>query len=319
MQAAAAELALSETCFVVPTGASIFSLRWFTPSREVSLCGHGTLAAAHAVWSSGVAPLSSELTFSTLSGDLRVRPRLSSSAATYSNGRDVLAAPAAATSTNTPSPDCDTLATLSLPAHAPLSSLPPTSTLSSLYSALGLSANDVLDTAFDSATGKLIIEVADCARILSLAPTSSTLLAVNQQDTPPHTRVSGVSVTCLGAAHASTRTDDGDTVEQRTTISHVQHAAPSLPVQFSFHSRYFSPWNGLPYAGGEDPANGSSHTVLYPYWARKLGLEFCEAEAIVESRQGGRLWVNYTDATKLCVDITGGATTVCAGEFRLRT
>jgi len=46
MQAIAAENNLAETAFVVPDG-SDFSIRWFTPSVEVDLCGHATLAAAH--------------------------------------------------------------------------------------------------------------------------------------------------------------------------------------------------------------------------------------------------------------------------------
>ncbi len=46
MQAVAAEMQLSETAFVWPV-ADGWSLRWFTPTVEVSLCGHATLAAAH--------------------------------------------------------------------------------------------------------------------------------------------------------------------------------------------------------------------------------------------------------------------------------
>ncbi|HEY2030869.1 MAG TPA: PhzF family phenazine biosynthesis protein [Myxococcales bacterium] len=47
MQALAAELAQPATVFV---DASSLRLRWFTPKVELPLCGHGTLAAAHAVW-----------------------------------------------------------------------------------------------------------------------------------------------------------------------------------------------------------------------------------------------------------------------------
>jgi PhzF family phenazine biosynthesis protein len=46
MQAIAAENNLSETAFFVPAGGG-FELRWFTPEREVELCGHATLATAH--------------------------------------------------------------------------------------------------------------------------------------------------------------------------------------------------------------------------------------------------------------------------------
>lgn len=46
MQAVASELQLSETAFVVPRGDGEFDLRWFTPTVEVDLCGHATIAAA---------------------------------------------------------------------------------------------------------------------------------------------------------------------------------------------------------------------------------------------------------------------------------
>ncbi len=49
MQAIAAENNLSETAFTVPSERedADFDLRWFTPTSEVELCGHATLAAGH--------------------------------------------------------------------------------------------------------------------------------------------------------------------------------------------------------------------------------------------------------------------------------
>ena len=47
MQAVAAEVNLSETAFVAARPDGGFDLRWFTPTVEVDLCGHATLAAAH--------------------------------------------------------------------------------------------------------------------------------------------------------------------------------------------------------------------------------------------------------------------------------
>ncbi len=48
MQSVALEMALSETAFCVPSDApDEWSLRWFTPTTEVDLCGHATLATAH--------------------------------------------------------------------------------------------------------------------------------------------------------------------------------------------------------------------------------------------------------------------------------
>ena len=49
MQSIAAENNLSETAFVVIRGETA-NLRWFTPTQEVDLCGHATLAAAHVLF-----------------------------------------------------------------------------------------------------------------------------------------------------------------------------------------------------------------------------------------------------------------------------
>lgn len=52
MQAVAAEMGFPETAFLVPTNHH-FHIRWFSPTTEVNLCGHATLAAAHVLWESG--------------------------------------------------------------------------------------------------------------------------------------------------------------------------------------------------------------------------------------------------------------------------
>ncbi|HWQ81726.1 MAG TPA: PhzF family phenazine biosynthesis protein [Ignavibacteria bacterium] len=49
MQNIAAENNLAETAFVVPMGDQ-YEIRWFTPSTEVELCGHATLASAHVLF-----------------------------------------------------------------------------------------------------------------------------------------------------------------------------------------------------------------------------------------------------------------------------
>ena len=51
LQSIANELNLSETAFIVPAEDVDFHLRWFTPNAEVRLCGHATLATAHALFS----------------------------------------------------------------------------------------------------------------------------------------------------------------------------------------------------------------------------------------------------------------------------
>lgn len=50
LQQLAAQHGLSETAYYVPSANGRFHLRWFTPSREVDLCGHATLAAATVIF-----------------------------------------------------------------------------------------------------------------------------------------------------------------------------------------------------------------------------------------------------------------------------
>lgn len=69
MHNVAREMNLSETAFVIPRG-DVYALRWFTPTVEVDLCGHATLATAHVLWESGEAPADVALRFRTRSGVL---------------------------------------------------------------------------------------------------------------------------------------------------------------------------------------------------------------------------------------------------------
>ena len=72
MQSVAAEMNLSETAFVEPAAAG-WSLRWFTPTTEVSLCGHATLASAHVLWETGALRGDDAARFHTRSGMLSAR------------------------------------------------------------------------------------------------------------------------------------------------------------------------------------------------------------------------------------------------------
>lgn len=69
MQAIAAEFNLAETAFFAPEGDG-FRIRWFTPTQEVNLCGHATLAAGLVHFSEF--PLVSKVIFRSKSGTLRV-------------------------------------------------------------------------------------------------------------------------------------------------------------------------------------------------------------------------------------------------------
>jgi PhzF family phenazine biosynthesis protein len=70
MQSIAAENNLSETAFIVPEEGG-FRIRWFTPTVEVNLCGHATLATAHVLFHEFAYP-ADEILFYSRSGELKV-------------------------------------------------------------------------------------------------------------------------------------------------------------------------------------------------------------------------------------------------------
>lgn len=80
LQQVASELNLSETAYVTPLAGGTapwqecgrFSLRWFTPTNEVPLCGHATLATAHALLHC-LGNSNTRLEFETKSGTLVAR------------------------------------------------------------------------------------------------------------------------------------------------------------------------------------------------------------------------------------------------------
>lgn len=72
MQNVAMEMNLSETSFLHKE-VDGFSLRWFTPSVEIDLCGHATLASAHVLWESGILKPDEQARFHTRSGLLTAK------------------------------------------------------------------------------------------------------------------------------------------------------------------------------------------------------------------------------------------------------
>jgi PhzF family phenazine biosynthesis protein len=134
MQAVAREMNLAETAFLTPEDGG-FRLRWFTPSVEVDLCGHATLASAHWLWECGVLPGSEAARFHTRSGILT---------AARSDGWITLDFPAT-------------------PAR-------PVATPPGLDEALGTAAVGVAQSSFD-----YLVEVASEAAVRALAPDLAAL------------------------------------------------------------------------------------------------------------------------------------------------
>lgn len=70
MAAVAMEMNLSETAYLTPdiVDRGAYQLRWFTPTVEIALCGHATLASAHVLWEEGHLAPETPARFHTKSG-----------------------------------------------------------------------------------------------------------------------------------------------------------------------------------------------------------------------------------------------------------
>jgi len=129
MQHVAAEMNLSETAFLDPRDGG-WNLRWFTPTTEVDLCGHATLASAHVLWDTGRLVGDAAARFYTRSGELTATR----------DGKDI---------------------TLDFPATPP----EPADAPDGLIDALGIEPQHVGRSRFD-----YLVEVADAATVRDLVP-----------------------------------------------------------------------------------------------------------------------------------------------------
>jgi PhzF family phenazine biosynthesis protein len=96
MQKIAGENNLAETAFFVRKSPGAYDLRWFTPTAEVELCGHATLASAYVIFTL-LGPALNEVRFQTRSGELKV--------ARGPDGCNVMSLPSAASEAFAPPPD----------------------------------------------------------------------------------------------------------------------------------------------------------------------------------------------------------------------
>jgi PhzF family phenazine biosynthesis protein len=231
MQRVAAEMNLPETAYLRRIdGDGSWSLRWFTPTMEVDLCGHATLASAHALWEERILGESDTARFQTRSGLL--------TAVRAEENRIELNFPA------TPARDAET---------------PP-----QLEEALGATPLYVGSNDTD-----LLVEIATEAEVASLKPRLPLIAEIPLR---------GVIVTARASSAAGV----------------------------DFVSRFFAPQSGI----DEDPATGSAHCTLAPYWAPHLGkMSF---HALQLSPRGGDLHVTL-DGDR--VRLAGRAFTVLRGEL----
>ncbi|MFE5301987.1 PhzF family phenazine biosynthesis protein [Streptomyces sp. NPDC056632] len=146
LQKVAAEVNLSETAFahpLPPGGEADWALRWLTPTTEVDMCGHATLATAHVLHSTG-----------TATGTVRFAARCGILVATAEE---------------------DGTITLDFPT----SSLTPVPAPEGLASALGAEPVAVHDTA--AHIGDLVVELADEATVRGLTPDFAALATLSDR------------------------------------------------------------------------------------------------------------------------------------------
>lgn len=73
MQLIAREMNVAETAFLSKSDKADYNLKWFTPTTEVELCGHATIASLHFLFENTYVKNNSEIKFDTLSGILKCR------------------------------------------------------------------------------------------------------------------------------------------------------------------------------------------------------------------------------------------------------
>ena len=76
---------------------------------------------------------------------------------------------------------------------------------------------------------------------------------------------------------------------------------------YDFISRFFAPWVGI----NEDPVTGSAHTILAPYWAKKLGKK--EMKGYQMSQRGGEITVKILENNR--VQLIGKSMLILKGEL----
>jgi predicted PhzF superfamily epimerase YddE/YHI9 len=291
MHALAAELNLPKTAFLRRAAADQFHLRWFAADGEAELCGHATLASAHVLWEIGEAAPAGEISFLTRSGELRAR-RVGSG-----------------------------WIEIDFPAEVAVRE-----DRRSVAAALG-----VAPLWMGRNRLHFLVEVASEETVRALRPDFPRLAAA----LPP---ARGVMVTARAAAVEAVGAGaerDGGVVE--TARGGVEAAGNGVEAAagggveaagggveaagggveaagggveaaggYDFVSRYFAPLSGAP----EDPATGSSHCALGPYWAAKLGKT--DLLAYQASARGGWLRVRAAGPR---VQVAGQAVTVLRGEL----
>jgi predicted PhzF superfamily epimerase YddE/YHI9 len=220
LQRIAMENNLSETAYIVEEDGS-FLIRWFTPTVEVALCGHATLASGHVLFEHLGYSGDTILFHTRKSGDLKV-----------SRGR--AGGGTAGPGTHAGTGSGARPLTLNFPVDDPQPVDP--SSLGVLFEGLRIPSREL----YMGSTDYMVVLDSQQA-VLDLQPDFKRLAEASGR---------GVLMTARG--------EEAD-----------------------FVSRCFFPQSGI----DEDPVTGSAHTVLVPYWAKRLGKTTLSAVQL-SARQG---------------------------------
>nr|XP_006815900.1 PREDICTED: phenazine biosynthesis-like domain-containing protein-like [Saccoglossus kowalevskii] len=314
---------LSETAYVrtlndgIQTG-SKFELRWFTPTNEVPLCGHATLASA-AVLFNVVGNPSDVLTFVTKTrGELYARR--------HSDGYICMDFP----SYNTEKVDVD---------KEPFQSMIKTTIADLPYQ----------DLQYSDETKTFIIRLTDSTKRSDFERFLPNISAMHECDLEgKHVHY---VIAALKGCHDNDAVDDSGTsydfvsrffspwngVPEDPVTDVLEKLSPNTAAMFELDtdgrtfvdvivtlhgknevqgfpnydllSRVFSPWDGLP----EDPVTGSAHAVLSSYWSKQLKKRNLYARQC--SKRGGEIKMTVKDNGR--VDIAGQAVVMMKGKLTI--
>lgn len=281
MQAIAAENGLSETAFLTvdETGAADYHLRWFTPTVEVDLCGHATLATGHVVLNH-LQDGARRVTFRTRSGVLAVARE---------GGRLVM----------------------DFPSWPPAPRTVPDGLGATLGHPTGREPDAWLHAPQEPERDRVVAVYPSPADILDLAPDFAAMRRFEGFSvcvTAPGGGEPGGGAPGSEGGGGSPG-GDGNERECGTPGSERSEREGHKPWQgapVDFVSRYFAPNHGI----DEDPVTGSNHSILIPYWAARLGKTDLTARQI--SARGGTLYCRLAGER---VSIGGDAALYMRGEI----
>ncbi|QKW53723.1 PhzF family phenazine biosynthesis protein [Streptomyces buecherae] len=157
----AAEVNLSETAFAHPlpdAPDADWALRWFTPTTEVAMCGHATLATAHVLYATGAA--TGTIRFATRSGVLTATPATPAST--------LAPTPTTSTSTSTSTSTAQPSGATAIALDFPTAPLTPLEIPHGTGEALGATPLACYDTG--PQVGDLLVELSDEATVRGLNP-----------------------------------------------------------------------------------------------------------------------------------------------------